>query len=540
MTGEAPAVADIAADEDVDLDDPAAEAAWRAPYVFDHSHVTTAAEVLDAAFAPYDSNWAYRGSAVRAEAETRQIGDPLLREIVFVAEYRLRRGFASETGCEIEPQRSSDEHTYPPAIAAVPDPVVELWRALLAAVTAPGARARLADLLATRRDGNVPALATQAADAYLDFAAGTNELSFDVVDALLRGWTLARRFRLAAQADRARAALLAAAMVVVASGESPGSSVPMLASLCADRGNPAVDGRVDDLLVRAMKAYADRSNIVAELATLRRARAATDDERRRIDREEAESALARAEPATGAVRLALLQEAVGVARRRNVPDVRDRATALLQRITPGELGLQPIVAKSSLPVDVVTPFLAPFTMSPDWRDGLEFFLSTDSPMGSVDLLRETEKEQRNLSSLSRFLPTQLLRHDGMPSWSPPTEKARIAHEVAQIGLTHARTNGGLLADGLRLFADEYGPIDPADIAAELVARWGCDERMAGVLGRAFGHFWRGDYEACVHVVVPQIEAALRALLRELDERSSRSRPATTRAASPACTSCCAR
>jgi Domain of unknown function (DUF4209) len=44
-----------------------------------------------------------------------------------------------------------------------------------------------------------------------------------------------------------------------------------------------------------------------------------------------------------------------------------------------------------------------------------------------------------------------------------------------------------------------------------------DPRQAVSLARSFRHFWSGDYQSCVHLVVPKIEAAARALLLALDE-----------------------
>ncbi len=44
-----------------------------------------------------------------------------------------------------------------------------------------------------------------------------------------------------------------------------------------------------------------------------------------------------------------------------------------------------------------------------------------------------------------------------------------------------------------------------------------DAQLARSLAKAFRHFWAGDFESCVHLVTPKIEAAARSLLRELDE-----------------------
>lgn len=44
-----------------------------------------------------------------------------------------------------------------------------------------------------------------------------------------------------------------------------------------------------------------------------------------------------------------------------------------------------------------------------------------------------------------------------------------------------------------------------------------DQRLCSSLAHAFTLFWQEDYETCVYLIAPRIEAAARALLRELDE-----------------------
>jgi hypothetical protein len=66
-------------------------------------------------------------------------------------------------------------------------------------------------------------------------------------------------------------------------------------------------------------------------------------------------------------------------------------------------------------------------------------------------------------------------------------------------------------------ADRYGTPAESDLAAFLSRDGQTDQPLALSLARGFRHYWAGDYEASAHVVVPKIETAARALLRELDE-----------------------
>ena len=89
--------------------------------------------------------------------------------------------------------------------------------------------------------------------------------------------------------------------------------------------------------------------------------------------------------------------------------------------------------------------------------------------------------------------------------------------MATCARIRAESQGQFLAQGLHRFAERYGTPDEAALAAFLSENGRSDSVLATSLARAFLHFWRGDYEACAHVAVPKVEAAARALLRELDE-----------------------
>jgi hypothetical protein len=56
-----------------------------------------------------------------------------------------------------------------------------------------------------------------------------------------------------------------------------------------------------------------------------------------------------------------------------------------------------------------------------------------------------------------------------------------------------------------------------ELTSSLIAQGCRDPQLARGLAKGFRYFWDEDYEASIAVVVPKFEAAVRALLRELDE-----------------------
>jgi len=122
--------------------------------------------------------------------------------------------------------------------APASDDVLELWRHVAAAATAPAAIARFEDLLFEYKDGNRRGRAERAAEAYLQSAAA--QFDYDGLEYLVRAWELARRVALPAIHLRARDIMAAHVEAVMSSapGTLPGVVFPMLGPLAAGPYRP--------------------------------------------------------------------------------------------------------------------------------------------------------------------------------------------------------------------------------------------------------------------------------------------------------------
>jgi len=232
----------------------------------------------------------------------------------------------------------------------------------------------------------------------------------------------------------------------------------------------------------------------------------------------------------GLVRMRILEDAIRVAQKHGLTDLAGRATALMQAIPQSELGLVTISSNILLPADYalhVEQWLAPFTRSPDWRDGLAYFLSTGCPTGDLDRLKTQSEMTAKAAVFRSLIPTTRLNADGLPRWTAASEEERRAERLAAHAQLTASHRGQHLAEGLFRIERRYGVPAEDDLLAFLSAGGQADQTIATSVARAFIHFWEGDYEACVHVAVPKVEAAARALLRELDEGIYKTQAANT-------------
>lgn len=527
------AAADI--DDVVDIDGDDEPPAPPPPYEFDPADVEPATRRLDTAYATARTgHWSDVVDGVRGgppTAQTLQSETPLDRALLTPVLFQLRLAHAGEApGCQLGPQVDTKDYAYPSRVRDAPDAEVTLWRELALRAEHPATRARLHDLLAERRDGDVRAHAESAVDAYLELASDAGQAEGGVrlraTEELVRAWEVCRRYQLWDRLPRVQTALLTAASQELATGQhTPGIVLPMLEAAAAPPSRrqplsatdtPAGTPDLDALIELAINAY-PRDYLLAQTMDLARRRASSDDERAALDQRQGELLLTWARDAAGPLRQHRLQVAIAFTRDRGLADIADEATRELQRIRPDELGLQPVRASTWLPRDARERYLTGFTRSPMWAEALALFLNSDCPTGAYDALVQQERDMARVSVLRRLFRRTELTHEGRPAWSTTSDEQDQAAEIAWIASNHAREHGRLLAEGLRRMAERYDVPEERALTEHLSHGGRADVRLCRSLARALILFWRGEYEASVHLIAPKIEAAARALLLELDE-----------------------
>lgn len=487
------------------------------PYEFNAEDASVAIPLVDAAFSTLDEY--QNANAIREAGKEAGLSDtPLLRELWIAASYRLRREIAGKPGSELDSLAATSDQPWPPAVATISGEVVELWKALAAGVAAPAAIARFEDLLFIRRDGNGRERALRACRAYLD-AIDLGTLDMDAIDALLRVWTLARSIRdIPMEAEvRSRFAVTADETLSASPGERPGVAIPLLAALAEGTIDSSSHDPedVDGLLTRASSFYS-KGHLASQIASYRRKRATNDPiALEQIARDEIASYFAEADAAPHpAVRMIHLEGAAKVASQRGVTDLAREAASRMQQIPFTELGMQRISIPSSMPRFVSEAFVSGFTRSHDWRDGLGYFFAQQPPSGTLDQLKRMAQPR---SPLARLFPSTIFGAGGLPRASTTTEADEDDHDLALSARITAEYQGALMAEGLRRFAQRYGARSEDELVAFLTLEGCRDAQLARSLSKGFRHYWAGDFESCVSVIVPRFEAAARNLLRELDE-----------------------
>lgn len=498
------------------------------PYVRDGSPVEAAAGMVDRAYGETRRWWGEVGEHLRAQAAELglEAETPLVRELAYAASYVLRTDPGGKAGCALRPLTDNEVHAWPPRIAEVSPDVVSLWRDLAGCVRHPAARARFSDLLFERRDGVGRDRAVTAATAYLEAARTRPQADLDVTQVLLRAWELARRIRAWPILAEACTELARHAEAELSRSQpQAGIVLPMLAALAARPARGQEDqapqtildpAAVRQLLEMAFTAFKPGFQ-ASRVASIMRASTSDAAEIEQINRREIGAYLTQAAASTGLSRQAHLQDAIRIAHDRGLTDLVRQITADLQAIPPKDLGMHKFSWSVRLPTGQVKRFLDRFVSGPDWRDGLGFFLLTGCPVGDLGQLRQEVRDTAALTVFLNATSRTILGKDGLPRYTTASDDDKLAAQEATYACTRAEIHGQALAGGLRRMPDRYGIPGESQVAAFLSHDGRSDESLALSLARSFRHYWQDDYEACVHVVTPKIEAAARALLRELDE-----------------------
>ncbi|WP_433825975.1 DUF7380 domain-containing protein [Actinoplanes sp. CA-015351] len=489
------------------------------PYEFSPTHASLAVDIIDQALSASTDSWT-AAAAVNAAPAGDEIGDltALRRELCRALTYSLRLGLGDEEpGCEL----NTDGNDLLPAVRDLPDPVILLWRAVADGVTQPAAIARFADLLWCRRDQRAGLHAGRAARAYLQLA-DTADTDMNTMENLLRAWTLARRIGdtdLDGQA-RDRLAQIARDTLTGRPGERPGILLPALAALARGplrpkKGPPPADPiEVDALLSRAADTCR-RGRDASAVARYRRAGVQDPAVLDAMARDEAAAYFRDADDASHpAVRMARLTAAAQIAHERGLGDLERDAARQMQNIDPASLGMRTFTASSTLPAYVVEPLLHGFTRPDRWQQAMDVFLHSDCPTGDIANLRA--EAAANHSPLSRILrPVRFT--GGLPRAAADTDADLEKQEMSFYAEVLAENHGRLLATGLLRLADRYGIPAEDDLVDYLLTRGARDAALARSLAKALRHFWHQDFESAIHLAVPKVETAARALLIELDE-----------------------
>ena len=407
---------------------------------------------------------------------------------------------------------------YPRALRDADGEVRALWAGLADAVSHPIAVARCADIVFTLRlADNHRDSAEKAARAYLAAVGGTL-LHTEQSLGLLRAWTLARSVGSTVLEGQVASAMLVMADDVVTRAVDPYAAVPLLEALTAPgrkgQAQPAA-AQANALLDRALTTYTE-SHVITDVAALIRKRSADDPARaEQASRVEITAMLSEADRATEPLTVRFhLNAAASTARRLGILDLEQFAVARLQ--SAPAINWQTKEFEISIPPFFVDTFMHPYRYAKDWREALTEWCFTDAPSGNYASNQVAARKAVSESLIARLVRVTIYSDNDLPKRTIAGDCEAYKHELAKIEQYSMGYYGGLLANALDLTRVRFG-IPSQDDLQKFILGGGTHPALARAFAQALRLYWVGEYAACVHLATPKVEAAVRALLLELNE-----------------------
>ncbi|HEX5116300.1 MAG TPA: hypothetical protein VFW65_13980 [Pseudonocardiaceae bacterium] len=502
-------------------DDPDDEATSARTYRHDPAQVAVLAQLADRAC---DGVTDIHDAGTRIPAIAAETASPVASaataQLVNLFSYTLSvEAIAGQPGATLEPLDGPS--FYPLALRDAGSDIRALWAGLASQVAHPIARARCHDIVFTLRLGqnnrNNRDHAEHAVGAYLDAVGGSlrrREQSYGLV----RAWTLTRSVGLNSLEPQVITAMMDMAELVINQTEDPHAALPLLAALTAWRPKATrpTNPRAHALLDQGLTTYS-QSRIISEFATLIRARAADDPPRvEHASRVEVGAFLADAETSTdGLVVRARLNEAASLARKLGIKDLEQQATARLQAAPPVEWTTftSPDI---ELPEFYVRTFLHPFRHASTWREALAAWFATDCPTGRYENNKVIAQGNLGQSVMWRLATRVVFDENDLPRRVTVSEADALDEELVRVETHSMGTVGLILGKALDLIAARFGIPSQKDLA-QFITSSGTRPAFAETLATSLRLYWVREYTASVHLAAPEVEAATRALLLELNE-----------------------
>lgn len=410
------------------------------------------------------------------------------------------------------------DEAIPPVPVEMPAEVQDVWAAVAAGSIHPIVRARLHDLCFVARHGEGRDHAHEAVGAYLKLAdrypADSAEETFRINVALgatkyiSRALDLARRTRqdeLAGSVLETGIRLARISLADPASG--PGVVLGLLRPLSSD---PECPSEVDDLLDAARDQYQyDVWNTMSTIEVQLGRHGLDNAGRESLHRQQVNALMSAADNEQPVIALMHLQEAIQLAEKQNLADLKATAIRKLQDLSKTDLGLTSRVTTSKLGGDQVDRWLEQFIDSPTWQEAIMTLLGAGAPTGRVEMNQAMAARMPEIAPLATSLPTMHIGPGGLPSHTSSGDDP--SHLLATVEMHNLQMYGPLTILALRAIGEKWGPVDVSE-AAEFFSRAAhVPEDVGRSLARALNRHFAQDFEGSAFTALPKIERIAREL-----------------------------
>jgi len=274
--------------------------------------------------------------------------------------------------------------------------------------------------------------------------------------------------------------------------------------------------RLEPDAVRSLieRAFAACDVIQLKVAFLRLLRAMDPDPsaQKGIDRRIVTAMIADADRSSGALRLLMLTDAATVARDAGLTALSQEVTRKIQAMRRGDLGLVALggvqVQQSQQELDEAR---AEVDQAASLAEALWRIAAASAPAGDIAVAQQAAQILTRTVPLASSIPRGRINPVGPVPVSPASSDP-LASTQAQSQVLNLNRRGLAIVLQLDRVRERFDP-DEGDLTAVFAHDAIGSASKTGMLVHAFRHFWAGQDDAAVHLVLPRVEDLLREIER---------------------------
>jgi hypothetical protein len=402
-----------------------------------------------------------------------------------------------------------DGQIFPIPLAEIDDATLGLWAKYADATQDYGlAASRLNDLIWVRRHGEQPVDRARAAfDGYLSLAETAQTM--DLVDCLQRAIEIAAEI---GDEQRLTGAITKAldvsrSEIDNASERRPGIPLSLIEAVVDLKPDLRPEGLLE-LLDAAAQRYGEDPYMAASINELKQT-LAPPAEREELQRQQVERWREEGKKGDALLRYSRLQQALGLARTHGFTEIAEEILLEMQSMEPADFDFKPITAEVEIPRAEIDTYVQSFRDSESWQDALRRFGSERPPSGDAEENKKLTKELAAKYPLQRLFGAQIMGPHGSLTAAANSEEEHdrvdiARHESMQIGIW--ASIGIEILDAIN---EAFDVSDRESLTAFFTTEL-IDREVAARIADGMLRFFNGDDDGALHVLLPQLEAAIRA------------------------------
>jgi hypothetical protein len=293
-----------------------------------------------------------------------------------------------------------------------------------------------------------------------------------------------------------------------ASERRPGVPMNLIESIVDLRSDQRPAG-LPKLLDAAAERYGEDPFIAESISELK-LKLSAPEEREELQRQQVARWREEAKKGDAILRYSRLQQALGLARTYGFTEVVEEVLLEMQAIKPEDFDLKLITAEVEFPREEIEAHLRSYIEdSESWQEALWRFGSEGPPSGDTDENAKLTKELAEEYPIQRIFTTQIMGPHGSLTAVADSEDEHdrvdlAKHEAMQIGIW-----APIGVETLDAIKEAFG-VPRREELTEFFTTELIDREVAARIADGVLRFFDGDDDGALHVLVPQLEAAIRA------------------------------